>query len=320
MLRERGSFCAALGHSGQCCYDPRRSLATGPFRESPAARLPDRRRRKSRPETLRQQQRQTFSAACSRRRATASSGEWWRLLRDAIHRRGAALRRLISQVTGQRGGRSHRHCEHLPLLFACGCVLQPEDLWDDTHHSMSCIAAKARASSILAAGTCRCSTPRRSRSTTPYAARRAYLTSRTCASSMSAGARTRDFLRYLLANDVAKLDAHGPGALQLHAQSPRAACSTISSPIISMSRGFAWSSTPARATRISPGSGATRRTLASRYASARIWRCSPCRDPRRARRPRRCCPRRRARARLRCRCLSAAKSDGLVHRAHRLHG
>ena len=35
------------------------------------------------------------------------------------------------------------------------------------------------------------------------------------------GARARDYLRYLLANDVAKLKDPGQGALQLHAQRAR---------------------------------------------------------------------------------------------------
>jgi hypothetical protein len=74
MLRERGPFCAALGHSGQYCYHPRRSLARGLFRESPA-QGPDRRRRKSRPETLRQQQRQIFRAPRRSR-----NGELWRVV------------------------------------------------------------------------------------------------------------------------------------------------------------------------------------------------------------------------------------------------
>ena len=55
--------------------------------------VPDRRRRKSRPETLRQQQRQTFSAAFEARR----NGEFWRAVApifrkpstEGVRRRGA---------------------------------------------------------------------------------------------------------------------------------------------------------------------------------------------------------------------------------------
>ena len=64
-------------------------------------------------------------------------------------------------------------------------------------------------------------TARRSRSTTPCAAPPASSTSRTCASSTCSGARARDFLRYLLANDVGAAAAARQGALQLHAQRGR---------------------------------------------------------------------------------------------------
>ena len=46
------------------------------------------------------------------------------------------------------------------------------------------------------------------------------------ASPTCSGARVRDFLRQLLANDVAKLKDAGQGALQLHAQRATAAWST----------------------------------------------------------------------------------------------
>ena len=113
-------------------------------------------------------------------RATASSGEWWPFLGHSIHRRGAA--RTAPDLSGNRTeGRqapSMRACRPV----RCGSVLQPEDR-GTTHTTLrTASAARARASSISAAGTCPCSTPRRSRSTTPCAARRACLTSRTCAS------------------------------------------------------------------------------------------------------------------------------------------
>src|SRR6516164_6222385 len=62
-------------------------------------REPERRRRKFRPETLRHKN--------GRRRHAGAAGllESGGSVSQSTHRRGAARRRLISQVTGQKGGR-----------------------------------------------------------------------------------------------------------------------------------------------------------------------------------------------------------------------
>ena len=175
MLRERGPFCAALGHSSQCCYHPRRSLGKRSVQR--VRRLaPDRRRRMSRPETLRHSNGRSFARRVGR--ATASSGEWWTSFRIPSTE---GVRRRAPDLSGHRTeGRQARG--YVPAaLVRVRVRAEPEDLWDDTHRSTNCIEAKARASSISAAGTCPCSTHRKSRSTTRCAARRVCLTSRTWA-------------------------------------------------------------------------------------------------------------------------------------------
>jgi hypothetical protein len=62
----------------------------GLFRENPAARKPDRRRRKSRPETLRQQQRQTLTRLwAAQRRALESDGLYEVPSTEGVRRTGA---------------------------------------------------------------------------------------------------------------------------------------------------------------------------------------------------------------------------------------
>ena len=84
--------------------------------ESPAAR-PERRRRNFRPETLRHMN--------GRRREVGlrgASGERW-THPASTHRRGAArLTRLISQVTGQKGGRRASRYKRLPRCFCRDCL------------------------------------------------------------------------------------------------------------------------------------------------------------------------------------------------------
>ena len=172
--------------------------------ESPAAR-PERRRRNFRPETLRHR--------------TADGGDciprgFWRAV-DAARRpptEGERRRwRLISQVTGQKGGSG--------IAMPCRRAIGPGETCGTTEPRCStCTRSSAPASSTSAAGTCRCSTARRSTSTTPCAAPPACSTSRTCASSTCSGARVREFLQRLLANDVGQAHDSRQGALQLHAQ------------------------------------------------------------------------------------------------------
>ena len=83
-----------------------------------------------------------------------------------------------------------------------------------------CTAKWARAWSTSRAGACRSTTARRSKSITACGATRACSTSRTCWRSTCEGAGARDFLRHVLANDVARLSAR-QGALQLHARGRR---------------------------------------------------------------------------------------------------
>ena len=114
--------------------------------------------------------------------------------------------RLISQVTGQKGGRRLACGGALPRFFGrwTGASVGQTDTV-----VRSCTRSSAPASSTSAAGTCRCSTARRSVSTTPCAAPRAFSTSRTCASVDLKGPRVRAFLADLLANDVGKLKSAG---------------------------------------------------------------------------------------------------------------
>ena len=81
------------------CYHGARPKSVCPER---VRREPERRRRKFRPETLRHKN--------GRRRHAGAAGllESGGLVRQSAHRRGAALARLISQVTGQKGGRPRR--------------------------------------------------------------------------------------------------------------------------------------------------------------------------------------------------------------------
>ena len=69
------------------------------------------------------------------------------------------------------------------------------------------------------------------------------------------GARVRPFLRHLLANDVGRLQTPGKALysclLRRRRRHPRRPDRLLSRP----SPGFAWWSTPVRATRTSPGSG-----------------------------------------------------------------
>ena len=64
---------------------------------------------------------------------------------------------------------------------------------------------------------------------------------------------------------------------------------------------------------------ATRRPSTSRSASARIWRCSPCRARRRARKVGAAADAAQARSGARARALRRARARRLVRRAHRLH-
>ena len=87
-----------------------------------------------------------------------------------------------------------------------------------------------------------------------------------------------------------------------------AASSTTSSSISSTRSGSAWWSTPARATRTSPGCAASRRSSASSSPSARTSPCSRCRVRTRARRWPGCCRPNIATRRWRSKSSSAASS------------
>ena len=75
-----------------------------------------------------------------------------------------------------------------------------------------------RASSILAAGTCRCTTARKKKSTTPCARKAGLFDVSHMTIVDLKGERVAQFLQHLLANDVAKLKDCWQGSLHLHAE------------------------------------------------------------------------------------------------------
>ena len=95
---------------------------------------------------------------------------------------------------------------------------RPRELARRPRPSTPCTAPRARAWSISAAGTCRCTTARRSRSTTRCAATRACSTSRTCCVVDVDGAGARDVPAPRARQRRRQARRPGQGALLLHAQ------------------------------------------------------------------------------------------------------
>ena len=265
----------------------------------------------------------TAEGATARKRSgtcTADSRDLWRATpptRRRIHRRGAApsSTRSISQVSRTEGRQAPRGaCRLLASLSQRGC-----DGPEDSALRHPCLGAAPR-SSISAAGTCRCTTARRSRSTTRCAATRACSTCRTCASSILTGARARDFLRYLLANDVGKLDRPGHGLYSCMLLPTRRR--DRRSDRLLLDRFVVSPGGQRRHARQRSGLDprARRRRSASRCASASDLAMLAVQGPTRATRPRRCCRRRtRPRRSASRRFVAPPRFGDVVRRAHRLH-
>ena len=178
------------------------------------------------------------------------------------HRRGAASawgRFPISQVKRTEGRQVVQ--SGLPPFFLV-TKWQGRDgkleSWDCAHRFSIPTSRPGPAPSTSAAGTCRSTTARRSRSTTPV--RRdagMFDVSHMCVVDLR-GDRVRDYLRRLLANDVARLTQPGKA---LYSCMLRRAGGVIDDLIVYFrtSAGSAWSSTPARATRTSRGCARWRR-------------------------------------------------------------
>src|SRR5450631_1966869 len=211
---------AIMRSPDECCADRRHSapplgpLATaamihgarsyGSVQRESGRLVPDRRRRKSRPETLRQQQRQTSTRrSVAQRRALESDGP----TNGSIHRRGAA--REAPDLSGNRtegrqvlrnapaalfrlrvriatGGPVARHTALYELQQSAGARIVDFGGWEMPLSYTSQIAEH-------------------------HAVRRlagVFDVSHMCIIDLS-GARTREFLRFLVANDVAKLTRPG---------------------------------------------------------------------------------------------------------------
>ncbi len=149
---------------------------------------------------------------------TAAPDGLWRAAPQGAHRRGAApaSRHPISQVTGQRGGRSSRDLP--PFFWFLPEVRIPMGQRTPLYrHARRRRRAHGRFRRLGHAGQLRLA----DRGAPRGAPRRRHVRRLAHVRRRPARRRVRDFLRRLLANDVAKLDAAGQGALLVHAARER---------------------------------------------------------------------------------------------------